>query len=991
MSFVRRGLDGLEFSISGSPASTSEKGWACFVRARTVWVTISGEALGEYSLTIEVPGQELVTASDSNVSFRDFSAKALLAMKIGRTCKIKRNADKATNRSAQTISGASATLLAAGQMRPLPEVFEEFMVEHLNGENKNARITSRTDLHARAEEMADFESVSVHLTGEENFRLEFRKGLLPSTVSLRRMQSAAQVVLAVVVAHPAHDFKIERKKPKNVVTVQGKQLVTANGELRPLSEVFEVAYQARNKAKSVFQPKNEPWRICFQLESPSDSRTGETTPNSDWQIRVLFQSTTDLSLLVPLRETTGFNAAKYVGKLKLAAGRFPLLDRWIEHGTPSHFITKLTIEEVVNFLETEAPDLERAGFAFRLPSWMHNRGASNRLNLVARTIETAGREPGQLSLAGVMEVNWDVCLGEDCLTVEEINTIARLKIPLLQMRGKWVYVNAGEIEALVHLLRDGLRGSLSTPELIRFAADQTNAYGLPVRKVLLAGRSQFALEAVAGKFEELPQPSGLQATLRPYQQRGFSWLTFMANAGLGACLADDMGLGKTVQVLAFLQHQWQCGNRQPALLVCPTSLLENWRREARRFTPELRVDVHHGEGRASKAGEFFVRFQGHALVITSYSLLARDADIFVRTKWAGLFLDEAQNIKNPNTQQASTARSLIVPYRIALTGTPIENTVADLWAIMEFLNPGYLGSRKEFEEQFLAPLKGEDAQVTLERLRQLTRPFVLRRLKTDPDVCPDLPEKIESKVYCPLTGEQATLYAAVLRDEWDTVAHGAGGTRGSSILRLIVHLKQVCNHPAQYLKDRSELNVNMSERSGKLERVTEILDQVRMNGKAALVFTQYQKMGEMLRQHLATRFGETEVLFLHGGVPVEQRKIMTEKFQAKDGPNIFIRSLKAGGTGETLTRATHVIHFDRWWNPAVENQATDRAHRIGQREVVQVHKLICAGTLEDRIDQMIEHKRTIMGQAVDAGDQWLSGLSTDEIRELVALDEERVG
>ena len=431
---------------------------------------------------------------------------------------------------------------------------------------------------------------------------------------------------------------------------------------------------------------------------------------------------------------------------------------------------------------------------------------------------------------------------------------------------------------------------------MRLAADGKNTDGLPVREVVAAGHWKGVLETLAGSisFKELPPPSDLRATLRPYQHRGFSWLAFMAETGMGACLADDMGLGKTVQTLAFLQHRWEKGERQPALLVCPTSLMENWRREARQFTPQLRVSVHYGQGRATKLGEFSRFLQEHALVITSYGLMARDSDILRQINWSGMILDEAQNIKNPDTQQARTARSLTAAYRIALTGTPVENTVADLWSIMEFLNPGYLGTQKDFKRLYLSPLQEKDAKTTIERLKRLTRPFLLRRLKTEPDVCPDLPDKLESKVFCPLTREQATLYATVLRGEWEAIARSNVGQRSISILRLIGHLKQVCNHPVQYLKDRSQL----PERSGKLERLAEIVEEVRTAGKAALVFTQYRAMGELLREHLSSIVGEKEVLFLHGAISVEERKKMNERFQTKDGPAIFIRSLKAGGTGE---------------------------------------------------------------------------------------------
>ncbi|MFA7216089.1 MAG: DEAD/DEAH box helicase, partial [Bacillota bacterium] len=491
-------------------------------------------------------------------------------------------------------------------------------------------------------------------------------------------------------------------------------------------------------------------------------------------------------------------------------------------------------------------------------------------------------------------------------------------------------------------------------------------------------------------FEELPAPATFSGTLRPYQVRGYSWLAFLRQWGLGACLADDMGLGKTIQTLAQIQHDREEGPNQktkkPVLLVCPTSVINNWKKEAARFTPDLSVMVHHGVSR-KKETEFKAEAKKHALVVSSYGLLQRDLAFLKGVKWAGIVLDEAQNIKNSGTKQAVAARSLKAEYRIALTGTPVENNVGDLWSIMEFLNPGFLGSQAGFKRNFFIPIQAEHDRDAALRLKDITGPFILRRLKTDRSIITDLPEKMEMKTYCTLTKEQVSLYAAVLKDIEEAMEDSEGIQRRGLILSALARLKQVCNHPAQFLKDNSSI----PDRSGKLARLTEMLEVIIENGEKTLVFTQFAEMGKILKEHLQNTFG-CEVLFLHGAVSRKQRDLMIERFQAgEEFLPIFVLSLKAGGTGLNLTGANHVFHYDRWWNPAVENQATDRAFRIGQGKNVEVHKFICAGTLEERIDEIIERKTEVAENIVGTGEQWLTEMSNEELKDLFALREEAVG
>jgi len=535
-------------------------------------------------------------------------------------------------------------------------------------------------------------------------------------------------------------------------------------------------------------------------------------------------------------------------------------------------------------------------------------------------------------------------------------------------RAKGETLSAGEI------VRMNLSGSAAAKSLEVAAVDATGAVGE-------------LLERLEGKreWEELAPPKGFAGSLRPYQARGYSWLDFLARAGLGACLADDMGLGKTVQTLALVQRLWRA-EKSPVLLICPTSVTGNWVREAARFTPGLPVLLHHGVDRM-RGKEFLGKAKKSAMVISSYALLTRDADLLRTAEWKGVVLDEAQNVKNSETRQAKAARSIGAGFRIALTGTPVENNIGDLWSILDFLNPGYLGSAASFRQRFFLPIQTRRDPAAIDALRRLTAPFILRRLKTDRSIIADLPEKNEMKVYCTLTREQASLYEAVVREAESAIEESEGIGRKGLILATLTKLKQVCNHPRQLLGDGSPIE----GRSGKLARLSEMLAEAVETGDRALVFTQFAEMGSILQTHLQEQFG-VEVLFLHGGTPRSKRDTMVERFQkGNGGPPVFILSLKAGGTGLNLTRANHVFHFDRWWNPAVENQATDRAFRIGQTRSVQVHKFICGGTFEEKIDAMIEGKLELATRVVGAGEGWLTELSNRELRDLFALRADAVG
>ena len=743
-----------------------------------------------------------------------------------------------------------------------------------------------------------------------------------------------------------------------------------------------------------------PFRVCFRLEEPPESDEGEgdvaSSSDGDWYLRYLLQSHEDRSLLLPASavwktgnqrvrelERDGFNPREFLlASLGQASGVCAGVAASLQRKRPAG--RQLDAATAYQFLTRESIALEEAGYGIILPAWWTRRGTKTKPTVRANVKTPQMQGGGGVSLATTLELNLEVALGDQVMTARELEALAQLKTPLVRLRGQWVELNASEIRAALDFW--DRKGETTLKDVIRLAvgAGETPG-GFDVDGVAASGWVEDLLGQLTGRaeFQELEAPEGFCGTLRPYQQRGYSWLAFLRRWGLGACLADDMGLGKTVQTLAAIQQDRREGVEEPTLLVCPTSVLNNWLKEAARFTPDLPLMMHHGPGRKRDA-EFVEAARQHAIVMASYGVLARDVGFMAEVPWRGIVLDEAQNIKNPATRQAWAARSLGAEYRVALTGTPVENHVGDLWSVMQFLNPGLLGTESEFKRNYFIPIQAERDEGAAQRLQRATGPFILRRLKTDRAVITDLPEKVETKEFCPLTREQATLYEAVLREAEQALEEAEGIERRGAILGTLTKLKQVCNHPRQLLGDNSAI----AGRSGKLARLQDMLEEIIAVGDRALVFSQFAEMGGILQRHIQDTFGK-EALFLHGGVSRRQRDRMVERFQDdKNGPPVFILSLRAGGTGLNLTAANHVFHYDRWWNPAVENQATDRAFRIGQTSNVQVHKFMCAGTLEERIDMMIEAKQATAERVVGTGEGWLTELSNDELRDVLSLSSE---
>ena len=726
-------------------------------------------------------------------------------------------------------------------------------------------------------------------------------------------------------------------------------------------------------------------RLCLRVREPA-------RPRGEWAVELLAQDNDEPSLVVPLRDmwTGGSPFAEgamhdLLAALARTARLAPELAGVLDAEVPDR--VALDDRAVLTLLRERAAPLEDAGIAVLLPSWW---SAPTRLGLRARarsSSSTSGVTSDRLGLDVLVDFEWEAALGGRRLTKADLAVLVRAaaaKQELVRLRGEWVEIRPDRIEALLD--RIGRTGTAPAGELMRAALGLGNLSlpdGLDVAGVDARGvRWLDALldDAVHLTAAPVPTPDGFEGRLRPYQERGVGWMAFLGRLGLGACLADDMGLGKTAQVIAAMLADPAEG---PALVVCPVSVLGNWEREIARFAPALSVMVHHGPSRRDHDEDFGQRAAAHDVVLTTYSLLARDQEDLASVDWSRIVLDEAQQVKNPGTAQARAAATLRAGRRVALTGTPVENRLGDLWSIMNLLNPGLLGTAPEFRERFALPIERDADPVATERLRRATGPFVLRRLKTDRSIIADLPEKIESVDRCPLTREQATLYQAVVDDLLAQAEEAEGIQRRGIVLAGLTKLKQVCNHPAHFLGDGSPL----AGRSGKLTRIEELLEEIVAEGDKVLCFTQFAAWGEMLLPYLRGRFG-VECLWLHGGVRRPAREEMVTRFSEPDGPPIFLISLKAGGTGLNLTAASHVVHLDRWWNPAVEDQATDRAFRIGQRRNVQVHKLVSTGTVEERIDEMITAKRDLAARVVGTGEQWLTELSTAELRSLVALTAE---
>ncbi|MET7320865.1 DEAD/DEAH box helicase [Streptomyces sp. NPDC005549] len=652
--------------------------------------------------------------------------------------------------------------------------------------------------------------------------------------------------------------------------------------------------------------------------------------------------------------------------VRRAARVWPPLDRLTEQDVPD--VLALSEEEVTDLLGVAAARLAAAGVAVH---WPRDLAQDLTATAVIRTAPGSATDgTGFFESEDLLQFRWQLAIGGDPLTEAEMDTLAEAHRPVVRLRDRWVLVDP----ALVRRARKRDLGLLDPVDALSVAlTGSAEADGETVDVVPVGALAALRDRLTAG-VRPAEAPPGLHATLRDYQLRGLAWLDLMTSLGLGGCLADDMGLGKTVTVIALHLRR---ARTEPTLVVCPASLLGNWQREIERFAPGVPVRRFHGPDRTldDLTGGF---------VLTTYGTMRSAATSLAEQSWGMVVADEAQHVKNPYSATAKALRTIPSPARVALTGTPVENNLSELWALLDWTTPGLLGPLKSFRARHARAVEnGEDDQA-VERLARLIRPFLLRRKKSDPGIVPELPPKTETDHPVPLTREQAALYEAVVRESMLAIEEAEGMGRRGLVLKLLTSLKQICDHPALFLKEEHPPGGTdrMTARSGKLALLDELLDTVLAEDGSALVFTQYVGMARLITSHLAAR--AVPVDLLHGGTPVPERERMVDRFQSGATP-VLVLSLKAAGTGLNLTRAGHVVHFDRWWNPAVEEQATDRAYRIGQTQPVQVHRLITEGTVEDRIAEMLQSKRALADAILGSGESALTELTARELSDLVSL------
>ena len=652
--------------------------------------------------------------------------------------------------------------------------------------------------------------------------------------------------------------------------------------------------------------------------------------------------------------------------LNRAAEAVPLIEEFMSTGELFHPL-RLTAEEAYALLK-RTEELERAGILCRVPNWWRKRTAA-----VSLSISLGGEKPSRLGFDTLVSVQPELAVNGVPLTREEVQALLDRTEGLAMLKGRWVEVDHQRLRTLLEQMQ-GVPDSVTLMDALRMELGKPQA---DVGVLVTNGKWLGGLLSRLRSPEAIPAPAlpaSLRAVLRPYQETGFTWLSYMDSLGFGACLADDMGLGKTVQVLGYLERLRTDRPEARALLIVPASLLGNWENERARFTPMMDALVLHG--RPSAALEKILEERPAFLTVTTYGMAARIEGL-QKIDWDCVILDEAQAIKNPLAKQTREIKKLPARMRVVMTGTPVENDLTSLWSLFDFLNKGLLGTSKEFKD-FCAEL--DERPEGYARLRAMTAPFLLRRVKTDRRIIADLPEKLEMVEHVSLSKKQAVLYRKTVADMERRLEETEGIGRKGLVLSTIMKLKQICNHPDQYLGQQG-----FDEKdSGKLAVLRELCGTIRDKRERVLVFTQFKEITGLLATFLTGVFGVPGYV-LHGGTRVSRRAELVEVFQGEEYVPFLVLSLKAGGTGLNLTKASHVIHFDRWWNPAVENQATDRAFRIGQTKNVMVHKLVCDGTIEEKIDEMLEAKRKLSEQVLGGGEKWLTELSDAELLNLLRL------
>ncbi|UKP00038.1 DEAD/DEAH box helicase [Nostoc sp. UHCC 0870] len=743
---------------------------------------------------------------------------------------------------------------------------------------------------------------------------------------------------------------------------------------------------------------DSPFHLCFQLHSP----TAEQIDN--WQMQFLVSSKKDPSLKLALADywtmnqktKTGVN--KEFGKdfdtnlllnLGYAARMYPKLWQGLETDSPTGM--QLTLEEAFDFLKDSAWVLEDSGFKVIVPAWYTPAGrrrAKVRLKASSRKqAATKGESKSYFGLDSLVQYQYELAIGEQPVTPQEWEQLINAKAPLVHFRGQWMELDRDKMQQLLEFWQShgDEQPEMSLLEFMQRSAEAGDEWEIEYD----AGLSEIMAKLQdKSQLEPISEDLNLQGNLREYQKRGVAWLQYLEKLGLNGCLADDMGLGKSVQVIARLVQEKDSQNSPlPTLLIAPTSVVGNWQREIAKFAPHLKTMVHHGSDRLQNPTDFKAACKQYDVIISSFTLARKDEKLLGSIEWQRLVLDEAQNIKNPKAAQTKAILKISAKHRLALTGTPVENRLLDLWSIFNFLNPGYLGKEAQFRKSFEIPIQKDNDKVKSTTLKKLVEPLILRRVKTDQSIINDLPDKVEQKLYTNLTKEQASLYEVVVKDVEEKLQETEGIKRKGLILSTLMKLKQICNHPRQFLQDSSEF---LPERSHKLSRLVEMVDEAVSEGESLLIFSQFTEVCEQIEKYIKHNL-HCNTYYLHGGTSRQRREQMIHDFQNPDTePSVFVLSLKAGGVGITLTKANHVFHFDRWWNPAVEDQATDRAFRIGQKKNVFVHKFVAIGTLEEKIDQMIEDKKKLSSAVVGSDESWLTELDNEAFKQLIALNKSTI-